>query len=583
MNTSRQPSHDAVAARQLDLLIEENLGARSAPDVADRVMKALSQPTHQPATRRWRGWLQVACALLGLGVVVTIGTATADAPRVVMQQPVLGPEVTVTSIAAIERLPISTDNVRLKVYTADAVRALTRLPKLRRLDASFDAPVTSHPREVARPAFFPDAAGSLGMLTTLEQLDISGHAPIRGLEQLATLSRLRSLRIYHALIDPTCLSVLAKLPKLEDLALEVNQTLDEEAPLIDLRDPNYGLLTFASSGKLRSLTITTCIADAAGMRAIAKNPLERLEIYRLSSRQPTRGKHNALQASAYVPIGTIATLRELCFQDSASPELFAELRQLQHLTDLDIGGADGLEGKAIGVAIASLPHVRKLSVSGSDIDTDALMELTKAQGLVDLALGGDAGCTNEVLAKVCQLPALRRLTMPIVPGFTNAGMAPLKDTSLDYLRLMWAKDIKPEGLMHLPPMLLEVEVEGHMLDAAVFEHLGSVASWSIEFDSRLRIPLLKCLYDSAVRENLEVLKLGGDLNMLESLALLAKFPKLREVDLQRSSGIVPRDVVQMLRDKGMVVTEAPPRTGEPGEELVIEVVEVAVEKPGGGK
>ena len=61
MNHEPSQDRDAVADRHLDLLLTEELGEQTAPDVAERTVAALSRPAP-----RARSWLQVACALLGL-------------------------------------------------------------------------------------------------------------------------------------------------------------------------------------------------------------------------------------------------------------------------------------------------------------------------------------------------------------------------------------------------------------------------------------------------------------------------------------------------------------------------------------
>lgn len=578
MSTSHEPQAGDVAARHLDQAIAELLGGEAPPDVSARVARQLAAP---PPPRRRSTWLQVACALLGLGVVLAIAIANArDGDRATTQQPPLGPEVVVTSLAEIERLPITTDNVRLQLHTADAVRALTRLRSLRRLDASHDAPATSRPHRLTRPEFFPDAAAPLGMLTSLEELDVSGHAPVAGLDALATLSRLRRLRIFNALIDPTCLTVLKQLPRLEEFELEATLTLDEDAPLIDLRDPDHGLVAFASSGRLRSLVLTACIADAAGMRAIASNPLRELDLYGISGEQIIGDERHPLDAAAFVPIGGIRTLRELSFRDAVSAELLAGLRELPELQVLDLGSANGLQGTAIGRAVARLPHVRTLSVSGSDVDTAALLAITEARGVVDLTLGGDAKCTDAVIAKVCAMPSLRRLTMPIVPGFSDDGMAPLADTRLEYFRIVWAKHITAKGLQHLPKTLREVEVEGHMLDAAVLQHLGQVPAWTI--DGRGPATLIADMHASPLHDHLRALTLRGDLGVLDSLAPLAAFEALRTLDLRECFGDVADEALQRLRERGITVRLPLPPQDDPDAGMVFQVDEI-VEQGGGGK
>ena len=72
---------------------------------------------------------------------------------------------------------------------------LARLRHLRRLDASYSLDGVWNTDTVERPEFFPSAAVPLGQLTSLEELDLSGHAPVTGLAPLGTLSRLRYLKI----------------------------------------------------------------------------------------------------------------------------------------------------------------------------------------------------------------------------------------------------------------------------------------------------------------------------------------------------------------------------------------------------
>lgn len=569
MNTNH-PTHERAAERHLDLMLAERLAREAAPDVSARTIAALNDKHRHDR----RAWLQAACALVGLGIVVAIATQVPDDRRQAMQQPAIGPPVTVRTIAEVEALPPHTDNVRLELYTADAVRALVRLRGLRRLDASYEVPDASPWHDAVRPAFFPEAADSIGLLPSIEELDISGHGPITGLERLATLSRLRRLRIYHALVEPRGLAVLKQLPKLEHLVLDCTLSLDRDAPWIDMRHPDYGIASVAANGRLRSLTLGACIADAAAIRAIAKNPLDHLHLEYLQKKQKSAGQDTLLDAAAYVSVGSILTLRELVFRDSVNPELIAGLRKMPHLTRLDLGSADGLEGTAIGAAIAALPHLTTLKVDGSFIDHAALLALTECKTLVDFELGADRACTDDVLAKACQMPRLRRLQTPMDPGFTDAGMAALAKTSLESLRLTWADNISPDGLLHLPKTLREVAVDGHMLRADVFAHLATVPSWTVNFHSRLQIPLIRGLLESPLAEHLEQLTLVGDLGLLDSLAPLADLPKLRKLDLEGCSGEFPPEDLRHLRDH--VQRIAPPRRRpvEAGAQVMEEAVDV---------
>ncbi|MCR9246970.1 MAG: hypothetical protein NXI31_18200 [bacterium] len=543
MNTPL-PAHEQVAERHLDLMITERLARDSAPDVSLRTVTALEGSRQQPR----RLWPRVACVLFGLAIVLVIANEVREDRSQPAQQPALGPVVTVRTIDEIEQLPADADNVRVELHSADAVRRLARLRQLRRLDVSYEVPDASPWHDAKRPAFFPEAADWIGMLTSLEELDISGHGPITGLERLATLSRLRRLRIFHALIDPACLAVLKRLPKLEDLTLDAVLTLDRDAPWIDMRHPEHGVPSFAGTGRLRRLTLSACIVDAAAMKVIAQNPLQRLELYGLHRKQKSEDPDNALPASAYVPLARIATLRELVFGETVSPELVAGLHELPHLTSLDLTAADGLEGSAIGAAIAKLPHLTRLEVDGSFIDSAALLALTDATNLVDLGLGGDAQCTDAILAEVCAMPNLRHLRMPDAPGFTAAGMAPLRDTALESLRMVWAPKVTPAWLLHLPKSLRAMEVHGHMLDAEVLAHLANVSSWSIHLDSRLMMPLVKELLDSPVAHHIEQLRLAGDVRVLDSLAPLADLPKLHTLDLRECDGEIPREDLALLRE-----------------------------------
>lgn len=578
MNHARTASADAVGNRQLDLLVAERLGDQRAPDVSATVLASLRNRRR----RARRPLLQAAAGLLGIGVVVAIWFAAHTADLHELQRPPLGPAVHVDSIAAIERLPVHTDNVRLELHTADAVRALVRLRGLRRLDVSFDAPETFRPRQVQRPAFFPEAADALGMLTSLEELDISGHGPVSGLASLATLARLRKLRIHGAFVEPQSLAVLKRLPRLEDLVLEATLTLDEHAPWLDMRDPDYGLRSFAAAGRLRSLKLTACIVDADAIAALVGNPLQTLDLYGLHRRQRVRGEDNSLEAAVFSPIGRIETLRDLSLRVPVDATVLRGLRDLPHLASLDLGSAHGLRGEAVGAAIAALPHVRELSVGGSDVDTAALLALTGARSVEDLTLGGSKGCDDDVLAAVCRMPNLRRLTMPIVPGFTDAGMAPLADTRLEHLWLSWSRDTTAAGLMHLPTTLRSLHVEGHMLDERVLEHLADVTDWTIEFDSRMELPLVDALVDSPLGQHLERLVLAGDLSQLAALEPLADLPRLHTLDVHHCIGEVPDACRRSFEANGKRLV--PPLQREAGDaQTVIDVLEVESPPGGGGR
>ncbi|MCR9243897.1 MAG: hypothetical protein NXI31_02620 [bacterium] len=594
MNSHRFRPDDAVADRHVELLLQETLAGSSAPDVTARVAAAFARGDGPADVERLsasgrgpRRGFGLLAALLGLVVVLGVGYASRSQPESSepegarpgmpqgpAQERPLGPEVTVTTMAEIAALPADTDNVRLRLHTADAVRALTRLRKLRRLDAAFELEVTFSSRRAKRPDFFPAAAEPLGMLTSLEELDLSGHGPIKGLGSLETLARLRRLRIYYALMEPRSLGVLSKLPRLEHLHLEATLSTDADAPLLDLDHPEYGLATFAGSGRLRTLTLTACIADLEGMQAVATNPLEELRIYGLSAAQP-HPRRQSLGAEAYVPLGGIRTLRHFSFQDTCSPELFAGLLQCEHLETLNLGSADGLQGREAGRAIARLTQVKSVTVAGSSIDHEALIGLTESKTIVDLALGGDVECTDSILARVAKMPALRRLTLPLSHSITDAGMAVLAATKLEHFALPHPEKITSAGLRHLPRSLTSLIGEAGPFDASVLDRLDNLTEAEFFFHYDRPLSLVPDLLTASTRTSLRKLTLAVDLRRLQALERLAELEGVELLDASKSLGELPADAVRRLRERSVEVRLPSAREPAP-----IEVMEVKAAGPG---
>jgi hypothetical protein len=565
------PRSHGVEERHLDLLLAERLGGRRAPDVAAKVAARLEGS--RPARRRWqlRTWLQAACVLLGLMVVAGI-RLTMQPDGTALQQPALGPVVTVSSLQEIAALPADADHVRLTLHTPEAVRALTRLRKLRRLDASFDVEASFRPRSIERPKFFPEAARFLGMLTSLEQLDISGHAPIRGLEQLATLQRLTSLRIYYAYLDPAGLAVLQRLPRLEHLHLEATLRVDQDEPLIDLRDPAYGFVAFLEKGQLRRLTLTACITDAAGIRAIASNPLEQLHLYGLSRGQRVGRHRNALEAEAYEAVGVISTLRELSLGDSVNEKLRGAFASMPDLVKMDLGGADGLHGTEAGRAIARTPNLRTLGIEGSDIDTAALLGVTEAEGVVELELGGYEQMTDEVLAAVARMPSLRVLAMTISNRLTDAGMQVLATTKLESFSMGYTKNLSDAGVAGLPRALRRLRVHQSDFGSRSLARFDQLVELDLTFYPDDGRELFDELAESAMRGTLRKLVLRGSVAQFGSLKRLVELPALRHLDLRECKGELPPDLTMLLRGRGITVHL--PHVREPAQTEVTEIDEL---------
>lgn len=391
--------------RRRDLLLAECLGKTSAPDVSDVVAARLAGEPRSGRRHPYRALLQAACLLLGVIVVVGIYRLGDVDPGPVVQQPPLGPVVTVTSLAEIEALSANADNVRLELHTADAVRALTRLRGLRRLDASFEARASVRPRAIERPAFFPDAARWLGMLTSLEQLDISGHAPIRGLDRLVTLDRLRSLRIDYAFLDP-------------------------------------------------------------------------------------------------------------------------------------------------------------------------------AKGIVELGLGGYERVTDDVLASVARMPALRRLSLCICSRVTDEGMRALSETALESFSMNVAQTLSDVGVAHLPRSLRRLDVHESDFGPLAFARFDQLSELSLTIYPGGFRPLGEELASSAMRGSLRKLTLDGGLGQFGDLAPLARLPALQQLDLYECVGKLPEDLLTQLRARGVEVRL--PRLSEPEVEEVMESEEISNLPPNPG-
>ncbi|MFK7742527.1 MAG: hypothetical protein AB8H80_19605 [Planctomycetota bacterium] len=372
--------------------------------------------------------------------------------------------------------------------------------------------------------------------------------------------------------------MLSQLPALEDLVLAESLSTDVARPLLDLRvaTGDGSLAAIAGGKRLRSLVLGSCVADAAGFEALAENPVARLQLEGICATQPVARRRVPLAGEAYVAIGKLVTLRELRFGDVVSPKLVANLGEQPHLAALDLDRADGLHGGAIGRAIAGLTHVRRLSADGADIDKEALLGLTESKSIVDLRLGGDVSCDDEVIAAVAKMPALRRLALPFSHAVTDDGMASLATTQLEHFALITTNDLTPEGLVQLPKGLRSLVSEASPLDAAVFAHLDRLREVELEFYMGHSHRLIVDLHASPSCGTLEKLTLVGELGGLESVERLLDFPALRVLDCSDANGGLPEELVASLRQRRVAVT-LPPE----GEESPMELFEAAPMGGGG--
>lgn len=567
MNVQNQTA-DPVFQRLCEVLTEERMG-HPRSDATDRIVAAVERrraAVHEDrvAAAPVRAQRQLLCAaalLFGFGVVVAISLLRRDPPMRSAQGAPLPPPVLVRSVAEARALPDDTANVRLRVYTPDAILALVRLRGLRRLDVSFDLDPNRLASKQPRPEFLPAAVEPLQLLTQLEELDLSGHAPIVGIERLSTLRRLRSLRIHLGRIDPNGLRLLNKLPDLEHLELTNTLSTDPDELYVDMSSPEYGLPVLAKKSKLRSLILSACVADAASLRVLEEHSkLEELSIYALEQHRGASGEQLGwLPAQDYASLARIKTLRSLTMASmELTPEFLESLTELEHLEKLALSSVSPLKSKDASFPFERMQNLRSLSLCGFGLVPRVYEAIARSKSLVELSLSIADTMTDSELERILALPRLRGLELVGCEQLTDAGFAPLEMTDLETLSLR-CDEISSAAFAKLPPSVVDLTAYCDKLSRRCLDRLPRLRKLRI-FVEEDAPQTIEALLDSDARERLEELVYYGYASALRAPERLAELSSLRVLDLNELIGSFDETLLAKLVAGGVEVKRGVERT-----------------------
>jgi Leucine-rich repeat (LRR) protein len=330
----------------------------------------------------------------------------------------------------------------------------------------------------------------LDQLKRLERLDLSGNDRIHpaAFRHLARVSSLKSLNVEGTLIDDDAMQAIAKLPRLQTLALSDRTRVTAQgvrnlagSPVATLSGPDlkedeigslgglaklssfYRLWPAARDSDLPSLVRMKDLADlrvqvtdtpegAAGGKSLGElHGLETLYIWGDPKSDWTILSH----------LPRVPRLTQLAFA-GVPDEALATMPRLEQLEVLDLSRCNIQRG---GLAcLGRLPRLRRLLLNPQALNDDDLESLALSKSLEDLCLSGRSASspdplpsseprtlTERSLEHLAALGMLRQLDLTNLP-ITDQGLAPLATLRrLEQLRLDETK-ITDAGLKHLEGM-----------------------------------------------------------------------------------------------------------------------------------
>jgi hypothetical protein len=435
-------------------------------------------------------WLAAALLLLGLGVVTSVWIATANGGNAVAQQPgprPLPPEVTGDGKAAIEALPVATENLLAKLVDPRELSAATRLENLRGL------------------RLWPKKGrleGGFGIHSTWSSPPIDVLQPLTQMRQLEVLALPDELALTPAVLAP-----LANHPSLRELRLGRDRfTIDEAL-----------VATLARIPHLESLHLSFVPLRPDALRRLATLPLRSIAFEYCPG----------LDASGWQGLLAMRSLQRLAFQDwdwnyvagqVATPEAWQpsadDLRQLQslpHLRCLELRGCDVTDEQ-----LAALPDtLTTLHVVGARLTGDGLGALQRFLAVRELVFDG-----KPVDNSLAQLFASDSETHA---NAFAAAIRPLRLQSLDYRGAMTADAMAAIGAQRTLRELKITSKQPADRAAAMFRDLTlRRVLWYAPLDA----PLLDAL---ASQPELQEFELRA--NTITDIAALAKAAKLERLTL----------------------------------------------------
>jgi len=243
-------------------------------------------------------------------------------------------------------------------------------------------------------------------------------------------------------------AMLTEVAKLKNL---------EELELLDVAITDRGLSHLAGHPKLRRLQLADTKVTGTGLSHLAKT-LVSLEL---------RG--DAVTTEGARTIGELTNLEKLFLHCSkitvADLDNFEDLGKLREWESFFTPN-----GKGAGAAVAQIPNLESLYLSGKGMVDSDVAEISKMNFLLVLKLS-QGEITDAGLAHVGELVGLERLYLGGCVGISDDGLAHLSPlTSLTYLDLM-DSGVTGSGLLHLLPLASLELVE---LTAQQFTHTHSI-------------------------------------------------------------------------------------------------------------
>lgn len=415
----------SAAARQLDWLLGEALGATAAP----RVRRAQSP------------WLAAACVLLGVGAV--FGTAhwrhTADTATTAPQDSEAPAWHECHGAEGLAKVPADVRALRCFDFDDAACAQLARFAALERLDLG---------------AMDVDASGVARSLTITDV----------GVRSLAKLPKLRWLALGQChQVHGYGLQALEALPQLEHLDLTYSGVVTEAIERLP-RLP-----------ALRSLALSHCMGFRGhALTAIATMPgLQRLELASCTT----------VRAADALVLATMPALRHLDLSDCqgqfrgqiesapgrSGPDVFVDTdddglpdRRLAATDPVPDGAATFVDGDGDG-----LPDLRVelTPPTGDGVGiTDEVVQALAKLPLQTLRLGGCRWLTDAIGPTLAKMTTLRELDLGNLPLLTSAVL-PLLPTELRVLGLADNPKLEGSGLRALGqfPRLQELDLKGATL------------------------------------------------------------------------------------------------------------------------
>jgi Leucine Rich repeats (2 copies) len=390
-------------------------------------------------------WLLAALFLLGIGITATTMWQARSAQRNEAQDPStssMAPEKRAEGKAAIEALPVDTENLLVELKDPRDLSAVRRLRSLRRLVVQFEFV-------------------HIGPIRTNQVHRLWREPPENLLEVIDALPQLECLWLTWKLaLSPTLLSPLAKHQNLRELSI-AGEEFDLDQAIVD---------ALRAIPNLRSLHILGARLDTAAARRLQALPLTALEVSQCPGFDaaafaelmgPSRLERLAFRGLGATPLGIqdsaatrpgvfdlqglrkLTNLRALSFESCdlrdddllALPDTVHELRLLAHeltaagLAHLQRFGA--LRKLELGIARKHVTFVARESAEEQRAAADAVAAAIAKLRLRDLSLFGPLSpslmkalaeqpdlevlvlSSNRIsdLTGLAQLPGLRSLTL----------------------------------------------------------------------------------------------------------------------------------------------------------------------------